>query len=62
MHHTVELPLTLHLLLAPQAEAAQSLRRANVTEHRFYYRHAVAVNFFALGAIHSVLHPVSVIG
>ena len=62
MHQAVKLPLALYFLLAPQTKAAQPFRRANIPEYRFYNRHAMAVNFFALGAIDSVLHPVGIIG
>ena len=62
MHQAVELPLTLHFFLTPQTEPVQSFRRANIAEHRFHYRHAMAVDLLVLGAIDSVLHPISVIG
>lgn len=61
MHQAIQLPLTLHLLFAPQAEAIQTFIAANVAEHGLNYRHAMTVNRFALLAIDSVLHPVGVI-
>tara|TARA_R110000823_G_C15950318_1_gene501615 strand:+ start:2658 stop:2942 length:285 start_codon:yes stop_codon:yes gene_type:complete len=50
------LPLALHLLFASQAEAIQLFIRADVAEHGLHHRHAVAVDFFALLAIHPMLH------
>lgn len=62
MHQAVELPLALHLFLAPQAEATQSFRRANVAEYGFHDRHAMAVDCLALRTVYAVFHPVGVIG
>ena len=61
MHQTVQLPLTLHLLFAPQTEAIQALGRSDVAEDRFHHRHAVTVDLFASRAVHAVLHPVRVV-
>jgi len=47
--------------LPPQAEAVQALGRADVAEHRFHHRHAVAVDFLAFWTIHAVFHPVCVV-
>jgi len=58
----VELPLALNLGFASQAEAVQSFVSADITKDRFNDRHAVAVNLFALGTIHTVFHPVGVAG
>ena len=60
MHQAIELPLTLHLLFASQAEAVQPFVAADIAEHGFHYRHPVTVDFFAFLAIHSVLHPVGI--
>ena len=50
------MPLALHLLFASQAEAIQLFIRADVAEHGLHHRHAMAVDFFALLAIHPMLH------
>jgi len=60
VHQAIQLPLTLHLLFAPQAEAIQALVAADVTEHGLNHRHAMTVNRFALLAIDSVFHPVGI--
>jgi hypothetical protein len=56
----IQLPLTLHLLFAPQAEAIQAFVTANVTEHWLNHRHAMTVNHFAFLAIDSLFHPVGI--
>ena len=61
MDQAIQLPLTLHLLFAPQAEAIQTFVAADVAEYGLNHRHAMTVNRFALLAIDSVLHPVGVI-
>jgi hypothetical protein len=60
VYQAIQLPLTLHLLFAPQAEAIQTFVAADVTEHGLYHRHAMTVNRFALLAIDSVFHPVGI--
>ena len=60
MHQAIQLPLTLHLLFAPQTEAIQTLVATDVAEHRLNHRHAMTVNRFALLAIDSVFHPVDI--
>ena len=60
MHQAIQLPLTLHLLFAPQTEAIQTLVATDVAEHRLNHRHAMTVNRFALLAIDSVFHPVGI--
>ena len=60
MDEAIQLPLTLHLLFAPQAEAIQTFVTANVAEHGLNHGHAMTVNRFALLAIDSVFHPVGI--
>jgi hypothetical protein len=57
MDQTIELPLTLNLTLASQAEAIQSFVGADVAEDGFNKGHPVAVNLLSLGTIHTVFHP-----
>jgi hypothetical protein len=60
VRQAIQLPLTLHLLFAPQTEAIQALIAADVAKHRLNHRHAMTVNHFALLAIDSVFHPVGI--
>jgi hypothetical protein len=60
MYQTEQLPLALHLLLAPQAEPPQALVAGQIAKHRFYHTHAFAVDRLAFFTVDSVLHPVRV--
>ena len=61
MHQAIQLPLALDLFLASQAEAIQSLGRADVAENRLHHRHSVTVDLFALRAAYPVFHPAGVV-
>jgi hypothetical protein len=60
VHQAIQLPLTLHLLFAPQTEAIQTLVATDVAEHRLNHGYAMTVNRFALLTIDSVFHPVGI--
>lgn len=62
VYQAIQLPLALNLSTATQAEAIQPLVGTDIAKYRLDYRHSVAVDRFALGAVHAVLHPVRITG
>src|SRR5262245_15700899 len=57
MHQTIEQPLRVHLLLASQAEAPQSVSATDVGEHRLRGPESSAVLITALLGVDLALHP-----
>lgn len=62
VHQAIQLPLALNLSAATQAEPIQTFVGADIAKRRLHHRHPVAIDRFAFGAVHTVLHPVGVAG
>ena len=60
MDQTEQLPLALHFLLAPHAEASQAFVGGQIAKHRFYNTHPLAVDCLAFGTVDACFHPVGV--
>ena len=58
VHQAIELPLSIHLLLAAQAEAAELFIPAQVTKHRFYRGKAARGHVSARLRVDPRFHPV----
>lgn len=61
MYHTEQLPLSIYFLLPTQTKSIQPFVCSDVAKYRLHHGHAMTVYLFALVAVDSVLHPVSVI-